>query len=239
MDCRQYQEALSAAALGLQSGAEVQAFRLHLEICEGCRLELARRREFLGALERHLQTQFEAGPSADFNARVRRGIADEPRPLLRPSRRWLPALAGVAALAVVLALLHYQRAGTLHPRDSNPVSYAPPAEERSPQPRSAASSPVPARESTAAALSSAERPALHAVIASRPWAAREIRIDRRELYAVVRLTRSIAAGRVNTAALLDSQREPDEPIAAKPLEIPPLEIKPIANPEMDGDATER
>ena len=70
MDCQQYQDALNAAALGTESGADVQAFRLHLEICEGCRREFARRREFLGTLDLQLQAQFEAVPSPDFNARA-------------------------------------------------------------------------------------------------------------------------------------------------------------------------
>jgi hypothetical protein len=236
MDCGKYQEALSGAALGAGSGAEVQAFSLHLEICEGCRRELARRREFLGVLDRHLKTQFEAGPSGDFNARLRRRIADEPRPLLRPSWQWLPALAGAAALAVVFVLFRHHHVSTPQPRNLNSVPYVSRSE---PPALPVANSPAPPRESAPAALIASERPLLHAVAASRPSPRLEVRIDHHELYAVDRLSRSIADGRVNTAALLDSQRQPDEPVAAKPLDIPPLEVKPIEQPNTDDGSTER
>ncbi len=109
MDCGQYQEALSASALGAESGAEVQAFRLHLEICEGCRRELARRREFIASVDRQLVMQSEAVPSANFNARLRRRISDEPRQVMSPSLRGLPIFAGAAALLVVLATFAHFR----------------------------------------------------------------------------------------------------------------------------------
>jgi len=239
MDCGQYQEALSAAALGAETGAEARAFRLHLEICEGCCRELAHRREFLARVDGRLRAHFEAAPSADFNARLRRRIADEATRALRPSLQWLPAFAGAAALVVLLALFHLRRGGTLQPRDANPVPSASAAEQPAPRVAPLGNSSALPQESTVAGVNPPGRPMLHAVATSPLSPALEVRIDHHELYAVVRLTQAVADGRVDTAALLDSGRQPDEPIAAKPLEIPLLELKPIEKPALESDPAER
>ena len=240
MDCEQYQEALSANALGAESGAEVQAFRLHLEICGGCRRELVRRREFLASVDRQLVMHSEAVPSGDFNARLRRRIADEPRHSLWPRLRWLLAVAGAAALAMVLALFHFHRGGTQQPSNLDPVRYAPEAERPAPQVRPVGSSPQPAQETATATLIPPHRIELHPVIADRsPAPTLEVRIDRHELYATLLFTRAVAGHHVNEAPLLEAQREPEKPVAAKPLEIPPLELMPIEQPSTEDDSTER
>jgi hypothetical protein len=239
MDCGQYQEALNAAALGAETGAEVQAFRLHLELCEGCRRELARRREFLASVDRQLLTQLEAAPSADFNARLRRRIANEATRAIRPSLQWLPVFAGAATLAVVFVLFHSRHQGAVQPRDSNAVPSASSVEQPAPQVPSLGNSQAPPHESAVAGVNLPEWPLLHPVAATPPSPALKVRIDRHEMYAVVRLTQAVVDGRVVTAALLDSQRQPDESIAAKPLEIPPLELKPIEKPALEGNAAER
>lgn len=239
MDCGQHQESLSAVALGAEIGAEVQAFRLHLEICEGCRDELARRREFLASIDRQLLAQLEAAPSADFNARLRRRSADDATRAPRPSLQWLPVFAGAAALAVVFALFHFHHEGAVQPRDSNAVPSASSVEQPALQVLSPGNSQAPPQESTVAGVNPPERPLLHPVAATPPWPALKVRIDRHELYAVLRLTQAVADGRVDTAALLDSQRQPDESVAAKPLEIPPLELKPMEDSALEGEAAER
>jgi Putative zinc-finger len=240
MDCGKYQEALSASALGAESGAEGQAFRLHLEICGSCRRELARRREFLASVDRQLVMQSEAVPSGDFNARLRRRIADEPRHSLWPSLRWFPVVAGAAALAMVLAFFHFYRDGTQQPRNLDPVPYAPEAERAAPQVRPAGNSPQPAQKTAAATLIPPHRIELHPLVANRASAPTlEVRIDRRELYAAVLFSRAVADGRIDAAPLLEAQREPDKPVAAKPLEIPPLELMPIEQPSTEDDSTER
>jgi Putative zinc-finger len=239
MDCEQHQESLSAAALGAETGAEVQAFRLHLEICEGCRGELARRREFLASVDHRLLARFDVAPSADFNARLRHRIADEQMRERRPALRLLPAFAGAAGLAVLLALFHFHRGGELRPRDSNPVRDASSAEQPAPRMPSLGKSAAPQQESAVAGVNAPEWPLLHPVAATPPSPALKVRIDHRELFAVLRLTQAVADGRVDTAALLDSQRQPDESVAAKLLEIPPLELKPMEDSALEGEAAER
>ena len=195
---------------------------------------------FLRALDRHLRTRFEGTPSADFNARLRRGIAAEATRKLRPGFEWLPVLAGAVVFVVmVVALFHFRRSGALQSRDSYPVPSASVARRPSPPALTVGKSPPPGQKSALASITSSELPLLHSVSAGRTSPALEVRIDRRELYAVVRLSQAVADGRVNIAALVDSQRQSDEPIAAKPLEIPPLELKPIENPVLESDAEER
>jgi putative zinc finger protein len=239
MDCEQYQEALSAAALGVETGGDVQAFLLHLEVCEGCRGELARRREFLASVDHRLLTQLEAAPSADFSARLRRRISDEAPRALRPGLQWLPVFAGAVALALLLALFHFHRDRALQPRDPNPVRDVSSAERPAPQVPSLGNSQAPPQESAVSGVSPPERLLLHPVAATLPSPALKVRIDHRELYAVVRLTQAVADGRVGAAALLDSQLQPDESVAAKPLEIPPLELKPIEDSALESEAAGR
>ena len=87
MDCKQYQDTLNATALGFPDGATAEALDSHLRLCEGCRSELARRREFAEALDRQMKAQPQIDLSADFNMRLRRRIATEfdhaPSPLRR------------------------------------------------------------------------------------------------------------------------------------------------------------
>jgi hypothetical protein len=240
MDCEQYQEALSASALDAESGAEVQAFRLHLEVCEACRRELVHRREFLASVDRQLVVRCEAVPSGDFNARLRRRISDEPRQVMSPSLRGLPIFAGAAALLVVLALFHFSSVGTARSHDSNPVSTASSAEKPTSGVPSVDNSPAPARENRVADLNPSEQISFHPISAIRRSSPEfKVRIDHQELYAVVRLTQAVADGRVNTAALLDSQQQPEEPVAAKPLEIPPLELRPMEESASEIGAAER
>ncbi len=195
MDCRQYQDALSAAALGGESESDAQAFHLHLEICEGCRGELARRREFFGAVERQMQAQFEAAPSADFNARLRRRIAETEISRL-PIFNWLPVFAGATAVAVLLGLIYIRH------RPITDVSPARAALSASSQGAGAEEAHAPKNPAAAThANSSREASApgtsfLHPVMAARSAATDlKVRVDRRELYATVRFTREIAEGR--------------------------------------------
>jgi hypothetical protein len=240
MDCDQYQEALSASALGAESGVEVQAFRLHLEVCEACRRELVHRREFLASVDRQLVVRCEAVPSGDFNARLRRRISDEPRQVMSPSLRGLPIFAGAAALLVVLALFHFSSVGTARSHDSNPVSTASSAEKPTSGVPSVGNSPASARENRVADLNPPEQISFHPISAIRRSSTEfKVRIDHQELYAVVRLTRAVADGRLDAAALMDTQVQSDGPVAAKPLEIPPLELKPMAEPTLEIGAAER
>lgn len=216
MDCQQYQDALSAAALGALSGGEAQAFRLHLEICEACRNELARRREFLGVVDRELQTHLGAEPSPDFNARLRRRIAVEPQRDRQPILKWLPLAAGAAVVASVLVVVHMQRRPIANPRETAPVLTASSESEPLTQPIAP------------------ETHLLHPVVAVRSSPpVMKVRIDRRELYATVRFTQEIAEGRVDARPLVSASQEADRSGSAKPLQIPILEVPYVQPPSME------
>jgi hypothetical protein len=241
MDCHQYQDALNAAALGAESGPDSQAFRLHLEICDACRREFARRREFLGSLDLQLQAQFEAVPSADFNTRLRRRIAAESERAPRPVLSWLPLLAGATALAALLAFLHYRGMFSAHPQEANQVQIAstPGAQPSQAAPPDHPSAPVYAN--LAAAPSTRETPVLHPVVAaataSSPSGLR-VRINRGELFATVRFTEAIAQGRIDATPLVSAAQESDDSAGAKPLEIPLLEVQPMEKPNSDAGPSE-
>jgi hypothetical protein len=229
MDCQQYQDALNATAFGAQSGPDAQAFRLHLEVCDACRRELARHSAFLGTLDRQLQAQFEAAPPPDFNARLRRRIAAESERTPRPILNWLPLLAGATALAALLTFLHYQGVFTPHPRQANAVhiastSGAPPAQAATPDNLS-----TPPRANSAAASNRGETPSLHSVLATHSSSpALKVRIDRRELYATVRFTEDVAQGRIDARPLVSAAQNTNDPSSGiKPLDVPLIEVRPI------------
>jgi hypothetical protein len=231
MDCGQYQEALSAAALGAETGAEVQAFRLHLEICEGCRGELARRREFLAGVDRQLLAQFEAAPSADFNVRLRRRIADEVEQVPSPRLGWLPVLAGAAALAVLLAGAYLRKM-----RDVRDV-LAPPAALSIPlSPAQVQAVVVPDANATGDGLHRASPHrtdlsaafALHEVgLVSRSPLPTEIRINKQESRSLDALVRAVATGQVETANLIAAPPGIDQSLEASALKFPAITFTPL------------
>ncbi len=107
----QFVEDLALYALGELAGADRQEFEAHLSTCAACRRELQELRSDLGMLA--LST---VGPKPPERAKERlmRAIAAEPRgtsavaPVERPQRRsswaWIPALAALALLFIVVAL---------------------------------------------------------------------------------------------------------------------------------------
>ena len=241
MDCQQYQDALNAGALGAESGADAQAFRLHLEICEACRREFVRRREFLGTLDLQLQAQFEAVPSPDFNARLRRRITSESERARSPVLSWLPLLAGATALAALLAFLHYRGVISPHPHDANPVHIASTPGAQPSQAAAANHPSAPVYANSAAAPSAQETPSLHPVVAAATASSSPallVRIDRGELYATVRFTEAIAEGRIDATPLVSAAHKSDDSAGAKPLEIPLLEVQPIDKPNSDAVPSE-
>jgi hypothetical protein len=239
MDCQQYQDALNAAALGTESGADVQAFRLHLEICEGCRAVLAERREFLSALDLQMRTQLDAAPSPEFNVRLRRRIAAESKRAPRPLLSWLPLLAGATALAALLAFLHYRGVFSAHPQEANQVQIASTPGAQPARAAAADHPSAPVYANSAAAPSARETPSLHPVVAAATASpALRVRIDRRELYATVRFNEAVAQGRIDATPLVSASQKADDSTGAKLLEIPLLEVQPIDKPNSDAVPSE-
>jgi hypothetical protein len=231
MGCEQYQEAISATALGAETGAEVQAFRLHLELCEGCRRELARRREFLASVDRQLLTQLEAAPSTDFNARLRRRIAGESKQVPWPRLRWIPVFAGATALAVLLAGAYLRKM-----RDVRDV-LAPPAVLSTPLSTVQVQAVVaPEANETGDGVHRVSRHradlratfALHEVgVVSRSPLPTEIRINKQESQSLDALVRAVATEQVETASLIAAPPGIDQSLEASALKFPPITFTPL------------
>lgn len=237
MDCRQYQDALNVAALGAVAGADVQAFRLHLEVCENCRREFIGKRKFLSVVDRNLQMQFSAVPSADFNARLRRGIAAEPKRAFLPLPGWWPVLAGAAALLALLVIFHFHRTNTPQSSAMNTASNSASPEQR-PARTTSEIPDEPRHAASTAAPRPPETPLLHPVVAAQTASPPlKVRINRQELYAAIRFTQAVADGRIDAAPLLSAAKSADESAGAKPLVIPLIEMKPIEEPHADAGPT--
>jgi hypothetical protein len=102
MSCKQYQEALTEAALG---GTQDAALRAHLAGCAGCRNELHRLRALTGAMDRGIVEMMNVEPSAGFAARVRARVAEESAARAASWRGWVPAFAGGIAVLTLAAWL--------------------------------------------------------------------------------------------------------------------------------------
>jgi anti-sigma factor RsiW len=99
----------AAYVLGALERNEVEAFRAHMETCVVCRDEVIAFQQTVDTLSTSVP-QYQA-PKA-LRRRVLRAVRDEPRAQARPRRAlapaWFlprPALAGLAALAVALAVV--------------------------------------------------------------------------------------------------------------------------------------
>jgi anti-sigma-K factor RskA len=108
-------EDVAAYALGALEPAEAEAFARHLETCAVCRDELEAFQQVVDLLPM-TAPEFKASPK--LRRRLRRAIADEPRPdaveASRPRRSWRPewlprpvlgVAAGLAVIAVALVLV--------------------------------------------------------------------------------------------------------------------------------------
>ena len=108
-------EDVAAYALGALEPAEAEAFARHLETCAVCRDELEAFQQVVDLLPMTAPA-FKASPK--LRRRLRRAIADEPRPdavaASRPRRSWRPewlprpvlgVAAGLAVIAVALVIV--------------------------------------------------------------------------------------------------------------------------------------
>jgi anti-sigma-K factor RskA len=108
-------EDVAAYALGALEPAEAEAFARHLETCAVCRDELEAFQQIVDLLPM-TAPEFKASPK--LRRRLRRAIADEPRPdavqASRPRRSWRPewlprpvlgVAAGLAVVAVALVIV--------------------------------------------------------------------------------------------------------------------------------------
>ncbi len=137
MDCKQYKENLAAAALGALEPRREAEFAAHLAGCAACRAALDDERRLLDAVDRGVAASVAAEPSAEFAARVRRRLDQEPQPTHSWFGGWVPATAGALAVLALVALWLARRPPVL-PGTAEP-------------PRTAAGQQRPSREEPAPA----------------------------------------------------------------------------------------
>jgi Putative zinc-finger len=104
MGCEQYGNDLAELALGVLTGRERARVLSHVESCPRCAEELETLSRTADSV---LQTAPEMEPPLGFEVRLfeRMGVTEAPprRRRLRPSR-WVPAVVGIAAAALVLGV---------------------------------------------------------------------------------------------------------------------------------------
>ncbi len=226
MDCKRYKKDLAAAALGALEPRREAEFAAHLASCAACRAALGDERRLLHIIDRGVAASVAAEPSAEFAARVRRRLDQEPVPAHSWFARWVPAAAGALAVLALVALWLARRPPVL-PGTAEP-------------PRTAGGQQRPSREEPApaelpveqAATPRGKGSAIHlkrhvAVRTARP----EVLVLPGQRAAVLQFYEAVGSGRVDTASLL----VPPLPLAPAKLEILPLEV---AKLDLDLDRKE-
>lgn len=110
MNCHNFRDALTYAALAAQAGTPPRAvrnaaLRVHLEACAACRAELDRLRALASAIDAGLAQIVTANPSPGFAARVRARIAERADERASRWHTWAPAIAGAMAIVTLVAWL--------------------------------------------------------------------------------------------------------------------------------------
>ncbi|MGH9859319.1 MAG: hypothetical protein ACRD5F_04765, partial [Candidatus Acidiferrales bacterium] len=110
MNCEDYRDALSGAALGPQADAAPRAprdaaLRAHLDACAVCRAELERLRALTSAIDAGLAQIVSADPSPAFAARIRARIAERADERASRWHTWARAIAGAMAIVALVAWL--------------------------------------------------------------------------------------------------------------------------------------
>ncbi|MGH9793192.1 MAG: hypothetical protein ACRD5G_00340 [Candidatus Acidiferrales bacterium] len=108
MNCQDYRDALTGAALDPQADAAPRAsrdaaLRAHLDACAACRAELGRLTALTAAIDAGLAQIVSADPSPAFAARVRSRLAERAEERASRWHAWAPALAGALTAAVLIA----------------------------------------------------------------------------------------------------------------------------------------
>jgi hypothetical protein len=217
MSCEKYTGWMTDAPLGELRAEREPELLAHAMNCDACREALHHATKVRELVERGVESLVEGEPSPQFVMRLRRRIAEEPRPVQSYWTAWAPIAAGALVLAMFLAIVvariplrhgpEPSVASSLKPIPSSPDTAAP-----------SAASPLKARKA-------ADKRAPERVLsASTPNAGLpKIIVPKAQLSAAAQLSEAINSGRVDGDQLLAAQREYEKPLDVKPIEIAPLE----------------
>jgi hypothetical protein len=218
MSCDKYSRWLTDAALGELRAEHEPELLAHATECDACRETLGHARAVHDFVDRGIAALVAGEPSPHFTTNLRRRLAQESEPLRSPWAAWAPVVAGVLALAVVLAITVARRpvhtgsnpsvASSVNPVDAPPAAFT--ASAATPQ------NAVPTRSQR----DSNRGARVGNGVAVLP----EIIVPKGQLAAAAQLSAAIVTGRVDGNLLLAAEQEYEMPLQVKPIEIAPIEI---------------
>jgi len=218
MACEKYSSWITGAALGGLRPAEEAELRAHAFGCSGCRSEWERMRVLVAAVDRSVEAMAAGAPSAEFAARLRARIAEEPAPTSWPFLTWprlsAAALAAAAAVAAVLLVRAPERA---HP--SSPISVDMPAPVAPPRPAQGGVTP---ERTAASARAGSDHGRIRGQSRSNTFSM-DVLVPSGQLSAALRLSEGVEAGTIDGEQLSQLTAQSAEPLAVKALVVAPLE----------------
>ncbi len=221
MACERYREDLLGTAAGWLEPEREMRFDAHRRVCPACREEFERQQRLFAALDEGLHAQVNDELPAGFAARVRVRMKEQSAPGMRWRPPWVPAwraIAGVAALAAALFIVHVLR-------DVRTPANPPTLVATKGPPRgtaTAAATPPPA----AAVHTANSHVHLRLQRLTAKLAPPEVLLPPGHQQAMARLVEGLRAGEVQGEMLL-AENAKLRPVQIAPLEIDAIELKPL------------
>ncbi len=231
MSCGKYSGWLTDAALGELRAEREPELLAHAMECDACREALAHATKVREFVERGVESVVAGEPTPGFEMRLRRRIALETRPMQSYWKAWVPLAA--AALAVVALILIFSSTTHKARHSDGNTSVASSANTNAPVVASSGAPAVPAPGASVERETGTARATERAVHGrSASVGSLRIIVPQGQLVAAVRLSEAINSGRVDGTQLLAAQREYQQHLDLKPIEIAPLEtVSPDEEPE--------
>jgi len=209
------------AALGQLHPAQEAKLLAHAGECDACREAYRHAREVAAAVDRGVESLVAGEPSPYFATRLRSRIAAEPVPLRNYGLAWTPVVAGVLALAALVALLLRTPQRTV-PRQTTSAGASPArlaGATVSPMMRHSETQPRERHSRVLAAAIQSQEP--------------EVLVPRGQLAAALRWHDAIASGGIDGSRLATSQRA-----IAGLLEVRDIDAAPLEKPAPIADSVD-
>jgi hypothetical protein len=235
MFCKQYDEALTAVALGTTAD---RGLARHLAECPSCQATLDEARLAVVAMDRDLRTLLSVGPAADFTARVTIRAAEPSR-----GHSWIHWGAAAAACATVLvaaagALEIFDRTGRVPAsRASGPTAPVASAPRVDAPAAVAADAPDEAVGKPSISLDRAirGRPVRRSPAPAAPSSVtHEVIVEPGQVRAVRRLITAVAEGRFALEESRDTAGSGIVPITVQPIPVQQIEVLDAPAPVRPG-----
>jgi hypothetical protein len=218
MSCGKYSGWMTDAALGELSAGREPELLAHAMECEACREALGHARKVREFVERSVESVVAGEPTPGFEMRLRRRIAQEPRPAKSHWVAWAPITAGAVVLAV---LLIFGVGRLLHHHVPGPGVAS--TENRTASSSSGSGTVAPAARPANLRAGAGQR-ASERILHKRKADAglTQVIVPRGQLLAAARLSEAINSGLVDGRQFLAGQQDSEKPLEMKPIEIAPL-----------------